>query len=105
MKRLLILAALAVPMLSTAAAAQPYGYGSRNNDVRRELRECNRELRNADSRREYQRELRECRREVAEARRHSRHYNSYNRHDRGDRYDRGYGNRNYDNRGYYGRHW
>jgi HEPN domain-containing protein len=100
MKKLLILAALAIPMLSTAAAAQPYGYGNRNGEVRRELRECNRELRNADSRRAYQRELRECRRELAQARHHSRYDNRYDRHNRYDRYDR----RN-DDRGYHGRHW
>jgi hypothetical protein len=103
MKKLLILAAaLTVPMLSTAASAQPYGYGNRNGEVRRELRECNRELRNADSRREYQRELRECRRELAQARYHSRHHNRYDRH---DRHDRRYDNRGYENRGYYGRHY
>lgn len=66
------LAALAVP---SAALAHPhpdrygqsrYGHGS---ETARELRECRRELRRADSRREYQRERRECRRELREARR------------------------------------
>jgi hypothetical protein len=47
---------------------QGYGYGYGRNDVRREQRECRRELRRADSRREYYRELRECRREIARAR-------------------------------------
>ena len=56
-------------------------YGHYDRDVRRELRECRRELRRADSRREYYRELRECRREIARAR--------YGRYD--DRY--GYGRR------------
>lgn len=112
MKKLLICAALAVPMLPVAAAAQPYGYGGRNHEVRRELRECNRELRRADSRREYQRELRECRREVAQARRDARRWNGRG-HYRGDRYGyngrhgysgyNGYGNDRYD--GYYGRRW
>lgn len=91
MKKLLICAALAVPLLPVAAAAQPYGYGGRGNEVRRELRECDRELRRAESRREYQRELRECRREVAEARRHAHRWN-----------DRGY-YRNDGYNGYYGR--
>jgi hypothetical protein len=69
-------AALLVPMLPTAASAQPYGYygsgyryGGHDGDVRRERRECRRELRRAESRREYRRELRECRREIARARR------------------------------------
>lgn len=97
MKKLLICAALAVPLLPVAAAAQPYGYGygygSRDNEVRRELRECNRELRRADSRWEYRRELRECRRELAQARRHAHRWDD-RRDYRGDRYD-----------GYYGRRW
>ena len=56
-----------------------YGYGNRygRNDVRREYRECQRELRRADSRREYYRELRECRREIARA----RYNNRYDRYD------------------------
>ena len=37
--------------------------------MRREERECRRELRRADSRWEYRRELRECRREINAARR------------------------------------
>jgi hypothetical protein len=102
--RFLILAAVAgaVALPATAANAQYYGgnyrYGYGNNyrgdRVAQEQRECQRELRRADSRREYQRELRECRREIAAARR--------------DQY--GYGNR-YGNRyndGYYndgGRYW
>jgi hypothetical protein len=90
-------AAVAIP--ATAASAQRYGYGNgygygygnRGNGVQRELRECRRELRRADSRWEYQRELRECRRELAEARR-----DQY----RDGRYRRGYRN---DYRGY--RNW
>ena len=42
--------------------------GSRN-EVQREQRECQRELRKADNRREYNKELRECRKEVNEAKR------------------------------------
>jgi septal ring factor EnvC (AmiA/AmiB activator) len=97
MKKLLICAALAVPVLPVAAAAQPYGYGGRNNEVRRELRECNRELRRADSRREYQRELRECRRELAQARRHSYRWNDRG-HYRNDRYNGYYGRSGYNDR-------
>ena len=77
--RFLILAAVAGAVaLPSAANAQyygnrgygyGYGYGNYNNRVRQEQRECARELRRADSRREYRRELRECRREIAAARR------------------------------------
>lgn len=108
MKKLLICAALAVPVLPVAAAAQPYGYGGRNDEVRRELRECNRELRRADSRWEYQRELRECRREVAQARREARRWNGRG-HYRNDSYN-GYYGRNgsgygYNGYGYSDRRW
>jgi opacity protein-like surface antigen len=88
--RMLVLAAslaAAVALPATVASAQRYGgyngngygYGHRGSDVRDELRECRRELRRADSRREYYRELRECRREIAEARRDSRrgYYDNY----------------------------
>lgn len=60
-----------------------YGYNQRG-DVGREIRECRRELRRADSRREYRRELRECRREIARAQR---------RGDRGYYGNRGRGHR------------
>ena len=78
--RFLILAAVAGAVaLPTAANAQyyggrgygygqGYGYGYQNRAVRREQRECARELRRARSRWEYQRELRECRREINAAR-------------------------------------
>jgi hypothetical protein len=84
--RFLILAAAAgaVVLPAGAASAQYYGGGyGHNNRVRQEYRECQRELRRADSRREYRRELRECRREIADARRH-------NWRDRHDRYWDGY---------------
>lgn len=73
MRKLLIwatAAALLTPLLPATAEARPYGYGGgyNQNDVRREQRECRRELRRADNRREYRRELRECRREIARAR-------------------------------------
>jgi len=79
----------AVTLPATAAEAQwrgGYGQGYGRNDVRRELRECQRELRRADSRREYRRELRECQREIRDARRDGR----YDRYDRRGRYWDGY---------------
>ena len=90
--RILILAAAvgAVGLPASAASAQYWGG---NNRVRQEQRECQRELRHADSRREYDRELRECRREIAQARRDEyRRYsdNGYRRYDRDDRYRDGY---------------
>lgn len=100
--RILILAAAigAVALPASAASAQYWGG---NNRVRHEQRECQRELRRADSRREYQRELRECRREIAEARRHERYSDRY---DRGDRYDRdGYGRNDRDGRYWDGYRW
>lgn len=98
MRKLIVAAAgLAAVVLPTAASAQPgyyypqqrpgYAYGHNNREVAREIRECRRELRRADSRREYRRELRECRREIARAERRS------NRYDRYDRYDRDYDRR------------
>ena len=104
MRKLLIAAAgLAAVMVPPAASAQgryypqpPYAYGHQNRDVAREMRECRRELRRADSRREYRRELRECQREIARAQRNADRY-GYNRYDRRDRYDRY--DRDYDRRG------
>ena len=67
-------AAAVLPMSAASAQYRGYGqnrgyhYGHYDRDVSRELRECRRELRRADTRREYRRELRECRREVARAR-------------------------------------
>lgn len=73
--RFLILAAVAGAVaLPSAASAQYYGgrgygySGYNNREVRREQRECRRELRRARSRWEYRRELRECRREINAAR-------------------------------------
>ncbi|HEY0114704.1 MAG TPA: hypothetical protein VGB54_03180 [Allosphingosinicella sp.] len=81
MRRLIIAAAgLAVAMIPATASAQQYqgrgGWGYNDRDVRQEVRECRRELRRADSRREYRRELRECRREIARAQRGNR-YDGY----------------------------
>jgi Ni/Co efflux regulator RcnB len=65
-------AAIAVPM----AVATPAEAQSRYN---REVRECNRELRRADSRKEYRKESRECRRELRKAeRRDYRQFSRYN---------------------------
>ena len=78
-------AAVAVPMVAAAPASAQY----RGPNAQRELRECNRELRRADSRAEYRRELRECRRELARAQ--ANDYRSWNRYDY-NRYDPRYGN-------------
>lgn len=59
-------ATLAPVAMPSAALALDRG------DVRREQRECSRELRRADNRREYQRELNECRREIAKEQRENR---------------------------------
>lgn len=77
------LAAVAIPAPTTTALAQ-YNNGPRYNQ---ELRECNRELRRTDSRREYYRELRECRRELARANRDD--WRRWNRYDY-NRYEPGY---------------
>ncbi|HYN45750.1 MAG TPA: glycine zipper 2TM domain-containing protein [Allosphingosinicella sp.] len=69
-------AAVAMPIAVTPADAQS-GY-----NTRREMRECRRELRQAQTRREYNRERRECRRELRRAR--ARDWRTYNRYD----YDR-----------------
>lgn len=70
MRFLILAAAIGAVAIPTAASAQYYGgRGYNNREVRQEYRECQRELRRADSRREYRRELRECRREIAAARR------------------------------------
>lgn len=101
MRNILLAAAItigtlgAVALPAAPASAQyrgHYGYGDR--EVRREIRECRRELRRADSRREYRREQRECRREISRAR-------WEDRYDRYDRYDRRYDRRRYRN-GYRG---
>ena len=75
MRKLILAAAVtasAIPFVATPAAAQ----GPREI---REQRECSRELRNSDSRREYNRESRECAREIAQARRQD--WRNYRRYD------------------------
>ena len=68
-------AAFAIPVSSASAhphhgpRGQAYGYYHGGGSAyARELRECRRELRRANRRREYMRERRECRRELRQAR-------------------------------------
>ena len=73
MRKLILATAVAVSAIPFAAPAAAQG----RNEVQ-ERRECARELRNADSRREYRRERRECAREISQARREDwRRYNRY----------------------------
>ena len=67
MKSVIIAAAAAAVALPVAASPAMAAGGPR--EVRKEQRECQRELRRADGRREYNRELRECRREINQAQR------------------------------------
>ena len=62
MKTFLIAASAVATMAPMAMPAPALALDRR--DVRQEQRECRRELRKADNRREYNRELRECRREI-----------------------------------------
>ena len=79
-----LVAATAMPVAITPAVAQP-----RYSNEAQEQRECDRELRDADSRREYRREQRECAREITRARgqdwRQGRRYD-YNRPPSGREY-------------------
>jgi Glycine zipper 2TM domain len=67
-------AAVALPTLVVPAEAQ-----QRGPRERQELRECNRELRQANSRAQYRNELRECRRELNQAQR--KDWRQYSRYD------------------------
>ena len=67
MRKLLLASLVAATALPLAAAPADAQY--RRSNETQERRECNRELRNADSRREYRREQRECAREITQARR------------------------------------
>ena len=78
MRKLILAAAMTavampIAVAPTAADAQS-GY-----NTRREMRECRRELRHSQTRREYLRERRECEREIARARRDD--WRSWNRYD------------------------
>lgn len=107
MKTLMIAASAAV-LATPLAFAAPASAQSRQ--VRQEIRECNRELRRADTRREYRQERRECRREVRQAQRQTarrqanrdwrtyRNYN-YNRVEPG--YSRYYADNYYRSGSYY----
>lgn len=75
----------AIPIWSAPAQAQQ----SRTD---REVRECNRELRRADSRMEYRKELRKCRRDLAKAqRKDNRDWRKYSSYDY-NQYEPGYNN-------------
>jgi hypothetical protein len=78
MRKLILAAAMtasAIPVsLALTAPADAQG-----RNERREARECQRELRNSDSRREYRRERRECARELSQAR--AQDWRNYNRYD------------------------
>ena len=101
--KLLLIAAGAVALTSPLTLAAPAS--AQNRNYNQEVRECNRELRRADSRAEYRRELRECRRELTRAqrqdvrdwRRYSRY--DYNRLEPG--YNRYYADRYYRSGNYY----
>jgi len=110
MKSFLIAASAAAVLTPVAVPTAALALDRR--DVRDEQRECRRELRNADNRREYNRELRECRREInrevrdnrrdrREAARDWRRYSSYdyNRYEPG--YNRYYADRYYRDGSYY----
>ena len=62
-----LLAVPALPASSADAQSWRHHRGYYGDEVRQERRECRRELRRADTRREFRRELRECRREIARA--------------------------------------
>ena len=77
--RKLILAAATAAIAMPVAIAAPADAQRRGYNERQEARECRRELRNADNRREYRREQRECARELSQARRQD--WRTYNRYD------------------------
>jgi hypothetical protein len=104
MMKTLLMAASAAAVLTPVAL--PTGANAQSREVRREQRECQRQLSRADNRREYNRELRECRREINQAQRETRRdrrqaardWRQYNRYDH-NRYEPGY-NRYYADRDY-----
>ena len=89
----LILATAALAVAAPVAVAAPASAQSR---YQREVRECNRELRRADTRADYRQELKECRRELRRAK--AQDYRRYSRYDY-NRYEPGY-NRYYADRYY-----
>lgn len=103
----MILAATAFAVASPMALAAPAA--AQSNNYRQEVRECNRELRRADSRADYRAELRECRRELRQAqrqdnRRDARNWQRYSQYDY-NRYEPGqrtyYADRYYRDGSYY----
>lgn len=98
MSKFLIAASAVATIAPMAMPAPAMAFDHGRRDVRQEQRECRRELRNADSRREYDRELRECRREISREAREYRHDNGrhrgWNQRQHAARDWRGY--RNYD---------
>lgn len=100
-----LIAASAVATLAPVAMPAP-ALALDRGDVRREQRECRRELRKADSRREYNRELRECRREINREVRDNRrdrreNARDWRRHRNYDGYGRGYAYNGYNGAPYY----
>ena len=96
----LIIAATAAAVAIPMAAATPAS--AQRPNTNREVRECNRELRRADSRAEYRSELRECRRELRQAQRRDwREYRNYdyNRYESGSNHY--YADRYYRDGSYY----
>ena len=93
MKSLLIAASAVATIVTIAMPAPAMALDHGGRDVRQERRECSRELRRADNRREYNRELRECRREMnREVRENRRDHRraaryGYNGYGRGHDYD------------------
>ena len=75
--RTTLLALSAVAAAIPVVAATPADAQSRN--YRQEVRECNRELRRANTRSEYRSELRECQRELNRAR--AKDYRRFSRYD------------------------
>jgi len=88
--RILVLATAIGAVALPASAASAQYWGGSNDRVRHEQRECQRELRHARNRWEYERELRECRREITRAR-YQQYNHSYRDGYRDDRYRDRYG--------------
>ncbi len=86
----LLLAAGAVALTSPLTLAAPAE--AQNRNYNQQVRECNRDLRRADSRAEYRRELRQCQRDLQRAQRQDardwRRYSAYdyNRYEPGQRH-------------------
>jgi len=72
MKSLLIAASAVATLVPVAMPAPALALDRGRGEIRHERRECDRELRRADSRKEYKRELKECRREISHERREYR---------------------------------